>query len=206
MEQRGVMNMSEAMTKVLQLDQLFIPCGGYEIIYADPPWSFYNNMSVEPDCTTVKGIRRPPYRVLSTKDIMNIQVNKIASNNAVLLMWTTDYHLARAIEVISAWGFEYKTIGFAWQKLTKELKPVSFCGAYTLKSGIELCLLATKGNTSGWVKCRKVKGLIQSKREHHSKKPDEIRDRIVSLFGDRPRIELFARNRTEGWVVWGNEV
>lgn len=175
----------------------------YEIIYADPPWSYYNDMSVKPDCTTVKGVRRPPYPVLSVADIKKCPVQDISSDNAILFMWSTDYHLQKAMEVIGEWGFTYKTVAFAWQKLTKTGKPVSFCGAYTLKSGVELCLLATKGDTSGWVKNRKVKGLIQSPRQEHSKKPDEIRDRIVTLLGDRPRIELFSRKQVDGWDYHG---
>jgi len=178
----------------------------YEIIYADPPWSYYNDMSVDPDCTTVKGVRRPPYPVLSSKDICNLNVDSICAENAILLIWTTDYHLKKCIEVIESWGFEYKTVAFAWQKLNKSGSPVCFTGAYTLKSGIENCLLATKGNTKGWVQDRKIRALIQSPRLNHSKKPDEVRSRIEDLFGERKRVELFARNNTKGWDVYGNEV
>lgn len=178
----------------------------YEIIYADPPWSYYNDMTVQPDITTVKGVRRPPYPVMSSHDIKKLNIKSICSNNAFLFIWTTDYHLAKCLEVISSWGFEYKTIAFVWQKLNKNGKPVCFTGAYTLKSGCELCLLATKGNTSGWVINKKIKALVISQREEHSKKPDLIRDNIVKLLGDRKRIELFARQKTEGWDVFGNEV
>lgn len=187
-------------------DRIAIPDGGFQVIYADPPWSYYNDMSVNPDCTTVKGVRRPPYPVLSIADIKSLPVDKITSNDAMIFMWTTDYHLSACIDVMAHWGFKYKTVAFAWQKLTKDNKPVSFCGAYTLKSGIELCLIGTKGNTKGWVINHKVRGLVQSQRMKHSEKPDCVRDRITDLIGDRPRIELFARKKTEGWTVWGNEV
>jgi N6-adenosine-specific RNA methylase IME4 len=178
----------------------------YEIIYADPPWSYYNDMTVDPDCTTVKGVRRPPYKVMSSEDIKNLSVTKLFDDNAVLCLWTTDYHMRHAMDVLEAWGFTYKTVAFAWQKLNKRGKPVSFCGAYTLKSGVELCLLGTKGNTAGWVRDRKVRGLVTSERMEHSKKPDEVRLGIERLFGDRPRLELFARQKSEGWDVFGNEV
>jgi site-specific DNA-methyltransferase (adenine-specific) len=80
-------------------------------------------------------------------------------------------------------------------------------GTYTLKSGVELCLLATKGkNATKLVKNRKVRALIQSPREQHSKKPDEVRNRIVELCGNIPRVELFARQQTNGWDVFGNQV
>ena len=178
----------------------------YDIIYADPPWSYYNDMTASTDCTTVKGVRRPPYPVMSSKDIKAMPVSKIANKDAVLLIWTTDYHLSKCLDVITHWGFTYKTVGFVWQKLNKSGSPVCFTGAYTLKSGCELCLLATKGNTKGWVRDRKIRALVQSERQQHSKKPDSIRDDIVRLFGDRKRIELFARNYTDGWDVHGNDV
>lgn len=178
----------------------------YQIIYADPPWSYYNDSTVAQDCTTVSGVRRPPYPVMSSQDIKDLPIQNIVGDDCVLLIWTTDYHLQKCIEVISAWGFTYKTVGFVWQKLNKSGSPVCFTGAYTLKSGCELCLLATKGNTKGWVKDRKVRALVQSPRQIHSKKPDSVRDDIVRLFGDRPRIELFARDTYDGWDSFGNQV
>ncbi len=178
----------------------------YEIIYADPPWSYYNDKTVTPDCTTVKGVRRPPYPVMSSSDIKKLPIKEITAENAFLFIWTTDYHLDKCMEVIKEWGFTYKTIGFSWQKLNKNGSPVCFTGAYTLKSGIEICLLATKGNTKGWVKDRKVRALISAERKKHSEKPNEVRERIVKLLGDRPRIELFARNNFQGWDVFGNQV
>lgn len=108
----------------------------YNIIYADPPWSYYNDSTAMPDCTTVKGMRRPPYRVLSSQDIAELPIGDICADNCILFIWTTDYHLERCLEVIRAWGFEYKTVGFVWQKKTKKNTPVCFMGAYTMKSGV----------------------------------------------------------------------
>ena len=187
---------------------MIFPNKKYDIIYADPPWSYYNDMSVDPDCTTVKGVRRPPYPVLSSSDIAKLPVKDIANVDSVLLIWTTDYHLDKCMQIIKDWGFEYKTIGFVWQKLNKSGDPVCFTGAYTLKSGVELCLLATRGKNARkkLLKSHKVRALISSERQHHSKKPDEFRDRITELFGrDSSKIELFARNKTKGWDVWGND-
>jgi len=173
----------------------------YQIIYADPPWSYYNDSNANPDCTTIKGMRRPPYNVMGSKEIMNLPIKSISAKNCILFIWTTDYHLQKCLEVIKKWGFEYKTVGFAWNK------KCCFMGAYTMKSGIELCLLATKGKDAHkLVKKHNIRALIEEKRTKHSKKPDEVRKRIVELMGDIPRIELFARQKTEGWDVWGNEV
>ena len=179
----------------------------YNIIYADPAWSYYNDSTATPNCTTVKGMRRPPYPVMSSNDIKALPVSEIADDNAILFIWTTDYHLQKCIEVIKAWGFEYKTVGFVWAKKTKKGRQVCFMGAYTMKSGVELCLLATRGKGAHkLVKKHNVKAYIESERLYHSKKPDEVRNRIVELLGDLPRVELFARDKYDGWDVWGNEV
>jgi len=183
----------------------------YSVIYADPPWSYYNDMTVSSEYESGKchgkGIKRPPYDVMSSKDICALPVSDIAENDSLLFLWTTDYHLRKAMEVISAWGFEYKTVGFVWQKLNKSGNPVCFMGSYTLKSGVELCLLGTRGsNTYKMVKSHNVRSLVSQKREEHSKKPDCVRDRIVSLVGGVPKIELFARQKCDGWDSWGNQL
>ena len=187
--------------------QIPFPDKKYQIIYADPPWSYYNDSDAPQNCTTVKGVRRPPYSVLSSKSIMHLPVQSISADTCILFIWTTDYHLEKCMQVIEHWGFVYKTIGFVWTKKTKQGTPVCFTGAYTMKSGIELCLLATKGkNVHKLVKKHNVRALFEGRREAHSKKPDEIRKRIVQLMGNLPRIELFARQKTEGWNMWGDEV
>ena len=180
----------------------------YQIIYADPAWSHYNDMTVTMQQNKAKDfISRNPYPVMSSSDIKALPIKDIADENCILFIWTTDYHLSRCCEVIKAWGFEYKTVGFVWQKLNKQNKPVCFMGNYTLKSGVEICLLATKGKgATKLVKKRNVRSLVQSQREEHSKKPDEVRNRIVELCGDIPRVELFARKNHDGWDAWGNEV
>lgn len=179
----------------------------YQIIYADPPWSYYNDSTAKKDVTTVRGMRRPPYSVMASDEIAKLPVNNLADENCVLFIWTTDYHLQKCMNVISAWGFEYKTVGFAWQKKTKKNTNVCFMGAYTMKSGIELCLLATKGKDAHrMVKKHNVRALIETQRLEHSRKPDEVRGRIVELMGNLPRVELFARQTCEGWDNWGNEI
>lgn len=179
----------------------------YQIIYCDPPYSYYNDSNAKPNCTTIKGMRRPPYSVMSSKEIMELPIKNITDKNCILFIWTTDYHLEKCLKIIKEWGFTYKTVGFAWAKKNKSGKPVCFMGAYTMKSGIELCLLATKGKDAHkLVKKHNVRALVESQREAHSKKPDEIRKRIVELVGDLPRIELFATEKTDGWISLGYEI
>lgn len=144
---------------------------------------------------------------MSIKDICNLPIKNISAENCILFIWTTDYHLGHCItEVIPSWGFEYKTIGFVWAKKNHQNKQVSFMGAYTKKSGCELCLIATKGKDAHkFVINHKINSFIEAPRLEHSKKPDIIRESIVDLVGDRKRIELFARDNFAGWDNWGND-
>lgn len=112
--------------------------------------------------------------------------------------------LNECLEVIKAWGFEYKTVAFTWIKLNKN-KPTPFMGmGRWTRANAEICLLATKGKPSRI--SAGVHSVVMTPIEGHSKKPQEVRDRIVKLMGDIPRLEMFARNKTEGWDVFGNEV
>lgn len=120
-----------------------------------------------------------------------------------MLRWTTDAHLPFAIEVMKCWGFTYATIGFVWNKKEKSGKQVCYYGYWTMK-GTEICLLGRKGKVKP-IK-HNVRQLVEAERREHSRKPDIVRDKIVELLGDLPRIELFARQRTKGWDVWGDEV
>ena len=101
------------------------------------------------------------------------------------------------------WGFKYRTLAFCWSKHTKNGKKVSNLGRWTM-GNVELCLLGVRGKPKR--KIKNIKQLVEAERTKHSKKPEEVRNRIVKLMGDIPRIELFARQKTEGWDVWGNEV
>jgi N6-adenosine-specific RNA methylase IME4 len=171
----------------------------YQIIYADPPWSF--------STWSEKGQEKSAenhYQTMDIKDICNLPVKDISDDNCVLFMWVTFPRLPDAFEVIKEWGFEYKTCGFTWVKKNK-IKLGWFWGmGYWTRSNPEICLLATKGKPKRL--SASVHSIIDEPIERHSKKPDITRHKIVELLGDIPRIELFARQQTEGWDVWGNEV
>ena len=183
----------------------------YKIIYADPPWSYNSRMALG------KGAKRSSaedyYPVMSLDDICNLDVNKLAASDCALFLWVTMPKLFEAKRVIEAWGFEYKTCAFTWVKRNKIFNQTRYeqrgiddfmgQGRWT-RGNAELCLLATKGSPKRV--SAKVRQIVHTPIERHSKKPDVVRDRIVELLGDLPRIELFARNKSEGWDVWGNEV
>jgi len=180
----------------------------YSVIYADPPWSFGDRLRSSKKKVNGKMDYREierHYSTMKVRDICALRVAEISAENSVLFMWTTDAHLEEAMKVIKSWGFIYKTVGFIWNKKTDKGNQVCFMGKWTMK-GSEICLLATKGKAHGMIKAHNVRQLVEAKRLSHSKKPDEVRDRIVELLGDVPRIELFCRDQKEGWDVWGNEV
>jgi site-specific DNA-methyltransferase (adenine-specific) len=169
----------------------------YQIVYADPPWSYNDKMS---------GHSFSLDHEYETQDkiwIQNLPIKEISDNECVLFLWAVSPLLNEAFEVIKAWGFKYKTVAFCWVKTYKDGSPVSNLGRWTM-GGMELCLLATKGHPKRVV--NNVKQILFNGRGKHSVKPHEVRKRIVQLMGDIPRIELFAREKYQGWDVWGNEV
>lgn len=171
----------------------------YKIIYADPPWAYLWGKGKE------GGHFAPEkhYKTMSTDEICALNIKRIADKNCALLLWTTMPCLPDAIRVIKEWGFKYKTCAFTWVKVRKDGQPIAGIGSYT-KSNAELCLLAMRGHIKSADKT--VRQIVMSQRRGHSVKPPEVRDNIVQLFGDLPRIELFARQEVDGWDCWGNEV
>tara|TARA_Y100000033_G_scaffold26451_1_gene25169 strand:- start:57 stop:482 length:426 start_codon:yes stop_codon:yes gene_type:complete len=141
---------------------------------------------------------------MSINDIYDLPVNAICSDDCILFIWVIDPMLPEAMEVIKRWGFKYKTVAFTWVKENKKSEGYFTGLGYWTRANPEMCLLATKGKPKRLSKA--VKQLIISKRQEHSKKPDEIRNRIIQLCGDLPKIELFARQRVKGWDCWGNQV
>lgn len=105
---------------------------------------------------------------------------------------------------MKAWGFDYKTIAFVWIKQNKRTDSLFWGMGYWTRANAELCMLATKGHPKR--QSARVHQVIISHIQEHSKKPEEARDRIVQLIGDLPRVELFARTKSDGWDVWGNEI
>ncbi|MFA7290116.1 MAG: MT-A70 family methyltransferase [Melioribacteraceae bacterium] len=143
---------------------------------------------------------------MTLQDIKNLPVNNLADINCILFMWVTFPLLQEGLEVIEAWGFKYKTLGFSWIKTNPKNGKPFFGVGYYAKSNCEVCLMGTKGKVHPMVISNKVSSVVISPRREHSRKPQEVREKIVELFGDIPRVELFAREKIEGWDVWGNEV
>ena len=173
----------------------------YNIIYADPPWSYNDKRDKHP---RLCGGATVHYNTMSIEEIKNLSIKNIADDNCMLFMWATFPNLQEALDVIKAWGFKYKTLGFSWIKTNKKNGNPFFGIGYYTKSNCEVCLIAVKGKPI--VVSNHVSSVLISPREEHSKKPSIVRDKIVQLCGDLPRIELFARQKADGWDAWGNEI
>ena len=169
----------------------------YNVIYTDPAWEM-GSKSKNRELV-------PKYDVMQSKNIIDLPVENLADENCALLMWTINAKIPDAIKLIEKIGFRYVGIAFCWVKTSKKTgKPnCRMAGNYTLQ-GIELCLLAIKGSMK--TQDRTVRQVLMHPRLYHSKKPDVIREEIVRLFGDYPRLEMFARHNFNGWDVFGNEV
>ena len=176
----------------------------YQIIYADPPWKFSSKELQKYDGVRFTSIEKH-YPVQNKDWIKNLPVSSIRADDRAMFLWCTDAHLKEGIETIEAWGFKYVTVAFVWEKLTVNGNLVANLGAWTMKN-CELCLFGTRGSMLPYKQRNNIYQLIKAERTVHSHKPEEARNRIEQLFGDLSRIELFARQKTEGWDVWGNEV
>jgi len=183
----------------------------YKIIYADPPWQ-YGSKELYGDKVKNKTKRENRFRkieriydTMTIKDIKELPIKEITEDNCALFMWCTDSHLKEGIEVMESWGFKYKTIAFVWIKKTNKGNTYKNVAPWTLKS-TEICLFGTKGTMTKYKKDNSILQLVEAERTKHSKKPIEVSDRIEKMFGDIPKIELFARNKKNGWDIWGNEV
>jgi N6-adenosine-specific RNA methylase IME4 len=128
----------------------------------------------------------------------------ICNPNCVLFIWAIDPMLPQAFKVIESWGFTYKTVAFTWAKKNKKSEGFFTGLGYWTRANPEMCLLATRGKPKRISKS--VRQLVVDSRREHSRKPDRIRDDIVELCGDVSRIELFARQKSNGWDSWGNEI
>jgi N6-adenosine-specific RNA methylase IME4 len=172
----------------------------YGAILADPPWHFRN--------WSAKGTGRNAvshYDCMDFAALAALPVADLAADDCVLFLWVTDPLLPRAFELIRAWGFEYKTVGFYWVKLNASGKHESdfFTGlGYWTRANPEQCLLATRGKPKR--KAKDVRRLMVERRREHSRKPDTTRNRIERLVRG-PYLELFARETKAGWDCWGDQ-
>lgn len=200
-----------ARTKVNPLDEIYpkLPNKKYQVIYADPPWDYGGKMQY--DKTTIKNENKNfekkiflssasfKYPTLKLKQLKTLNVDSIADDDCILFMWTTGPQLSNAVELGEAWGFEYKTVAFVWDKM------IHNPGRYTL-SQTEFVLAFKKGKFPTPRGARNIRQMVKIPRGKHSEKPIEVIDGITKMFPKQDKIELFARNNFIGWDNWGLEI
>jgi N6-adenosine-specific RNA methylase IME4 len=182
-------------------DLAALAASGYRaaVVYADPPWSF--------EAYSGKGKQRAADRYYDTQSLAEIKalgarIAALAAPDCALFLWAVMPELPGALEVIEAWGFEYKTCAFCWVKTNADGSPATGMG-YWSRANAELCLLATRGAPQRLA--RDVHQIVMAPRSEHSAKPEEVRARIMRLVGG-PYLELYGREPVPGWTVWGNQI
>lgn len=169
----------------------------YQIIYADPPWQYKENWG--------NGSNEHTYPTMSTFDICMLypKVRKVTDDNAHLYLWVTNPFIKDGLEVCRNWGFEFKTL-LTWVKTYADGTPEMGMGYY-FRGCTEHIIFGVKGKKKVLNKTTKNLFYAQNPRKH-SQKPAIVRDLIVECSGDVPRLEMFARQKVEGWDIWGNEL
>lgn len=170
----------------------------YQIIYADPPWEYRDNKGNLPK------LGGKTYPTMSLEDIKDLPIPELSDKNSVLFLWVTMPMLHEGLDVMHEWGFLYTTCAFVWVKLNPSGVGIYSGLGHWVNGNAELCLFGKKGRPQRVAK--NIKQIVMAPRGRHSQKPDEVRDRIVQLMGDLPRIELFAREKTEGWDAIGYDL
>ena len=173
--------------------------GKYQIIYVDPPWDYKGQKQHAGKGSKDTGGAENHYPCMTLGELKTLNISSLCDEDCLLFMWVTNPHLDQGIELMKAWGFKWATVGFVWDKV--RVNP----GFYTM-SQCELCLIGKVGKIPRPRGARNIRQYVQHKRERHSKKPDEVRKRIEEMFPTQKKLELFAREKNDGWDYWGNEV
>lgn len=173
------------------------PMGPFGCILADPPWRFesFDGKSEVPTTGA------DPYPTMSLAEIKALPLDFTGGPDCALVMWATAPLLPAALEVMTAWGFAYKTAG-AWAKQSSTGRKWAFGTGYTFRSAAEFFLVGMRGSPP--VRSKSVRNLIVAPVRQHSRKPDDLHAMCESLF-DGPYLELFSREARPGWTGWGLE-
>ena len=186
-----------------------LPRGYFRVALVDPPWRF--------STWSPHGRHRCADRHYRCEELEQLKqvvpISELMAPDSLIFLWVVQTHLPAALQLLEAWNFEFKTVGFIWIKMPKQwsanklplrIRPKMGMGYYT-RANSEQCWIACRGNG---IK-RQDKGVDQvlyAPIREHSRKPDEVIHRIDRLVGDVPRIELFARQQRPGWEAWGDQV
>lgn len=191
--------MSTLEDTILNLEN-FVHGKKYRTIYADPPWQFQNRTGkVAPEH---KRLRR--YETMPLSDIKNLPIANFADEKSHLYLWVPNALLPEGLEVMKAWGFEYKT-NIIWEKIRHDGQPDGRGVGFYFRNVTEILLFGIRGNKNRTLDpARSQVNLIRAMKREHSRKPDEIIP-IIEACSPGPYLELFARGDRKGWDMWGNQ-
>jgi N6-adenosine-specific RNA methylase IME4 len=167
-----------------------LPSNKFRVIYADPPWKYGDQL------TENYGATRFHYPAMSVSDLCALPIKDLAEKDAVLFLWVTSPILPESFAVANAWGFEYKAC-FVWDKMKHNMG--HYCSVQH-----EFLLLCTRGSCLPDTP-KLLRSIVAIKRGRHSEKPEEFRKIIETMYTYGNKVELFAREKHDGWTVWGNE-
>lgn len=172
----------------------------YRTIYADPPWQFTNRTGkMAPEH---KRLNR--YSTMKLEDIKNLPVSEVADEKSHLYLWVPNALLPEGLEVMKAWGFEYKT-NIVWEKIRKDGFPDGRGVGFYFRNVTEILLFGIKGNNNRTLQAgRSQVNLIRSMKREHSRKPDEFIS-LIENCSSAPYLEIFARGNRSNWDMWGNQ-
>ena len=178
---------------------MILPYKKYQIIYADPAWEYLKSGGIK----SARGLAKKYYDTMKLDDIKKINIQQISDKNCYLFLWTTSPLMPEALDVMATWGFTFSNIVFTWIKTNKNTNSLFWGMGNSTRANPEYVLLGKKGKLKR--QNADVHSVLLSPIKQHSQKPNEIRNRITRLYGDLPRIELFARTKVHGWDVIGND-
>ena len=173
-----------------------LPDRQYQILYADPPWDYKGQTQHSGKGGVSTGGAVTHYPTLTLSQLKHLNIRSITSEDALLFLWSTNPHLIQAMELGQAWGFQWATVGFVWDKT--RVNP----GFYTM-SQCELCLIFKRGRIPRPRGKRNIRQYVKAERTEHSRKPAEVRRRIEEMFPEQSKIELFTTEKVKGWDTWG---
>jgi N6-adenosine-specific RNA methylase IME4 len=172
----------------------------YGTILADPPWQFMNRTGkVAPEHK-----RLSRYPTMTLQEIKEIPVATVAKEKSHLYLWVPNALLMEGLEVMKAWGFQYKT-NLVWHKVRKDGGPDGRGVGFYFRNTTEIVLLGVRGRLRTLSAGRSQVNIIRSQKREHSRKPDELYD-IIESCSPGPFLEMFARGQRQGWGQWGNQV
>lgn len=173
----------------------------YSLLYIDPPWLYRDKAKAGNRGAEFQ------YPCMSLDELKNMKsyIDDISNDDSVMYMWVTGPMMNVGINLMEHWGFKFKVVSFTWIKKTVNNKLFWGMGAVSTRSNPEFVILGIKGKGLKRVSAS-VHSVVESQIREHSRKPDEVRDRLVQLYGDVPRVELFARQHIDGWDAVGDAV